>query len=153
MKPQKLIIIISLLFCAVGMNAQSDFFDKMGNNRNVNSVYISKAMLSMTPNINMGGANIKDIANKLEQLEIYTSESKEASTMMKKDIEILARNKTYELLMNLKDGMHTITFYALKNKDKFKELIMVTKEIDQCIVIRMVGDFTMADIQKVTSKR
>ena len=107
----------------------------------------------MAPNIHMGGANIRDIANKLEQLEIYTAESKESSTMMKKDIEVLARNKTYELLMNLKDGMQTITFYALKNKDKFRELIMVTKETDQCVIIRMVGDFTMADIQKVTSKR
>lgn len=153
MKPNRLIIVISLFICAVGMNAQSDFFDKMGMNQDVNSVYISKAMLSMTPNIAMGGANVKDIANKLEQLEIYSSESKEASIMMKKDIEVLARNKTYELLMNLKDGMQTITFYALKNKDKFRELIMVTKEMDQCVIIRMVGDFTMADIQKVTSKR
>lgn len=153
MKPKKLIIVISLLLCAVGMNAQSDFFDKMAGSRNVNSVYISKAMLSMAPNIHLGGANIKDIANKLEQLDIYTSESKESSAMMKKDIEVLARNKTYELLMNLKDGMQTITFYALKNKDKFRELIMVTKETDQCVIIRMVGDFTMADIQKVTSKR
>ena len=152
MKLKGLFIVVTLLMSAVSVQAQGNLFEKLANNKNVNSVYISTAMLSMAPNMDLGKANIKDIVNKLEQLEIYSSESRETSNMMKKELDTFARNRTYELLMNVKDAKSTITFYALKNKDKFKELIMVTSETDQCFIVRMVGDFTMADIQKVTGK-
>lgn len=152
MKLKGLFIALALILSATAIHAQSSLFNKLGNNKSINSIYISKAMLSMAPNTNVGGANVKDIASKLEQLEIYTSETKDAASMMRKEVEILAKNKTYELLMNMKDGGDTVSFYALKNKDKFKELIMVTDESEQCVIIRMVGDFTMEEIQKVTGK-
>ena len=152
MKLKGLFIALAFILSATAIQAQSSLFNKLGNNKSINSIYISKTMLGMASNMSMGAANIKVIANKLEQLEIYTSETKDAANMMKKEMGALSKNKMYDLLMNMRDGESNTSFYALKVKDNFKELIMITDESESCVIIRMVGDFTMEDIQKVTGK-
>uniref|UniRef100_UPI0034D49780 DUF4252 domain-containing protein n=1 Tax=Escherichia coli TaxID=562 RepID=UPI0034D49780 len=50
----------------------------------------------------------------------------------------------------VKDKSDHITFYAKRNKgDSFKDLIMVINDPNECTIIRIVGTFTMEDIQGV----
>lgn len=155
MKLRKLFIAIALLLSCVAIQAQNNLFEKLSNNKNIASVYISKTMMGMTPNLgNMGGANIQDLVSKLDQIEIYSSETNDAASYMKKEIDALVNNRTYELLMNVKDGNEIVTFYAQKNKegkDKFREMIMATVERGNYIIVRMVGNFTAEDIQKIVT--
>lgn len=130
-------------------------FDRLNGHKNITSIYISKSMLDLASNmkINMGNANIKDISRKLDQIEIYTSENKDAAKLMQAESKTFSRNKAYELLMNIKDNEDIVTFYGVKVKETFKELIMITTESEECVIIRMVGNFTAEDIQKVSGKK
>lgn len=133
---------------------QLSLFDRFCSNKNITTVYITKAMLNMAPNdMGMGNVMIKNLAKKLDQIEIYTSETKEAASLMKASTSSLSRNKSYELLMSIKDGDDLTTFYGVKNNNLFKELIMITSETTDCVIIRMIGTFTIEDIQKVANKK
>jgi len=107
----------------------------------------------MMPNMNAGNINVKGLAGKLEQLEIYNSDgNKDASKVMREEIASLVKTKKYEVLMSVKEDGENITFYAYKEKDKFKDLIMFMEEPTECSIIRIVGNFTAEDVQGVMGK-
>lgn len=154
MKIKGLLIAIAVMFSAVAVQAQDQMFEKFSNNNDISTVFISKALLSMAGNMDMGGANIKGLAGKLERLEVYTSESKDAISVMKTEAKKLANDKSFEVLMTVKDKGENTTFYAKKDKDdKFKDLVMFVNEPGECTVIRIVGTFTMEDIQSVVNDK
>lgn len=154
MKAKILLTIAVLMIGSMAIKAQTNMFDRLSNNKEISTVYISKSLLGMMPNMDMGGADIKGLANKLEQLEIYSSEnSKDASKLMRTEIEAMVRAKTYETLMSIKDKDDNITFYAHKDKDKFKDLIMFINEPNECTIIRIIGNFTAEDIQSVMNNK
>lgn len=151
----KILLIAILLFSALGyMQAQNNMFDKLSKQKGITTVYISKSLLSMMPNMETGGANIKGLSGKLEQLEIYSSENnKEAAKLMKEEVNVLVKEKKYEVLMSVKDGDDNVTFYAYKENGKFKDLIMFTEEPGESSIIRIIGNFSAEDVQGVIGKR
>lgn len=156
----KIILLITLIALSFNFTLQAqsnDLFNKLNNNKDITSVYVSKSMISMVPSnfISMQNSNMQNIMNKLDQLEIYTSDTKSSREFMKKEVNSLVNNNTYEILMNIKDGNDLVTFYSIKNKDnkdKIKELIMVTSDNNDYVLIRMVGEFTTDDIKNIINK-
>jgi hypothetical protein len=154
MKTKALLIAVAIMIGAITVQAQDKMFDKFSKNNEISTVFISKALLSMSGNMNMGGANIKSLSNKLERMEIYSSENKNATALMKAEAGKISADKSFEVLMTVKDKADHITFYAKRNKgDTFKDLIMVINDPDECTIIRIVGTFTMEDIQGVMGNK
>lgn len=154
MRIKSLLIGIAFMFSLMAVHGQEQMFEKFSSNNDISTVYISKALLSMAGNMDMGGANIKGLAGKLEKLEIYTSESKDAVKVMKEETGKLAKDKSFEVLMQVKDKGEFVTFYGKKiSGDKFKDLIMHVEEPNECTIIRIVGTFTMDDIQGVINDK
>ena len=155
MKTKNGLIAAIVLLNIVSVSAQ-DLFEKLGDNENITSVYISKALLKMVPGmvteqVNVEGVDIGNIINKLEQIDIYTSDNKEGSQLIRAEAKKLqSQNKSYEVLMKIKDGGDNVIFYAEKEKDKFKSLIMFADDGDECTLIRLLGSFTAEDIQNIT---
>lgn len=152
MKTGIFITIITLMVGISELHAQTDMFDKLSNDKNITTVYISKALLGMIPNKDFGAGNISGLMNKLEQIEIYTGENKKSANLMKSEMKSLTRNKAYEVLMTVKDHGENVTFYAQKEKDSFKDLIMFIEESEECTIIRLIGTFTAEDVQKYTNR-
>lgn len=153
MKLKGLLTAFVFMFSLIAIQAQDKMFERFSNNKDITTVYISKALLSMVPNMETGGVNVKGLANKLEQLEIYTSENKNSIKQMVLEAESLKKNKAFESLMSVKESDQVINFYAQKDgNNKFKDLIMVINESAECTIIRIVGSFTMEDIKKVMDK-
>ena len=157
MKTKIGLIAAIILLNIVGASAQ-DLFEKLGNNDQITSVFISKSLLSMFPsmsdNINVEGVDVKDIVAKLEQIDIYTSDNKEAAQLIRTEAKKLqSQNKAYEMLMKIKNEGEDVIFYAEKDKNnKFKSLVMFVDSSDSCTLIRLLGSFTAEDIQGVTKK-
>ncbi|GHU71915.1 hypothetical protein FACS189413_14260 [Bacteroidia bacterium] len=146
-----------LLLNIIGVPAQ-DLFDKLADNEHITSVYISKALLNMFPamadKVDVDGVDIHKIVNKLEQIDIYTSENKEAMQLIRTEAKKLqTSNKSFEVLMKIKDDGEDVIFYAEKaDKNKFKSLVMFVDSADECVLIRLLGNFTAEDIQEITKK-
>ena len=156
MKTKNWLIAAIVLLNIVGASAQ-DLFEKLGNHDHITTVYISKALLNMFPamadKVDVNGVDVKNIVAKLEQIDIYTSENKEASQLIRTEANKLqSQSRTYEVLMRIKDGSDNIVFYAEKVKDRFKSLVMFVDSGEECTLIRLLGSFTAEDVQNVIKK-
>lgn len=149
----KFIYIALFIVTFIGQaQAQSKLFEKLEDNDNVTAVYISKSLLSMANNLDLGadGPDFKKLANKLDQIEIYSCDD-DAKTiaMMKTEIKNLANTNNLESFMTVKDKGQNVKFYGIKDKGIFKDLIMTIDEAKSATIIRIKGNFTSNDIQNV----
>lgn len=60
------------------------FFDKFADMDGVTSVYISKAMLSLMPDMKTEGVNIGEVASKLDNIQILSCEKPDIIAKLKK---------------------------------------------------------------------
>jgi hypothetical protein len=149
MKARYIILVIAL-FSAATCFGQNKLFDKFSEMDNVTSVYISKAMFQMLPNIDAGGLNLGDMKEKIESLKILTTEDKSTAEKMRKDFSSLEKRDREEL-MRVRDGDTRATFFAIKDGDTITELFMLADSDDNFVIIQLLGRFTLQDIQNITN--
>lgn len=149
MKSKYILILIALFYTSLTF-AQKTLFDKFADMDHVQSVYISKAMFQMMPNIETNGLNLMNMKGKVESLQILNTENKEQAQMMRKEFSDLI-NKQHEELMRVKDGKTNATFYAKQKGDLISELIMLANTERGFSVIQLLGNFTLQDIQDITT--
>lgn len=148
--------IFALIVCIVltTLSANAQMFKTLSNNKDISTVYVSKALLKLAGgmDIDMGGVDIKSLINKLDGVEIYTSEKdsgiKEIDAMSQK----VSVSKDYELLMKVNEDGDDVTFYIKQDsKEIITDFIMFAKESSEATIIRITGAFTMEDIQKIVN--
>jgi hypothetical protein len=159
MKAKKLIIAVILLSCIGSVSAQSSvkdaqtfIFDKFSNDPSITTVFVSKAFLEMIADmkdLNTGGVDIKKIAGKLDQLEIYSVNSRTVQYVQHL-ISRLPKDCGYETLLKVNNN---ISFYAKEDEDGFKELVMSAEDEEGCVVVRMIGTFTSKDVEQIIKGR
>ena len=161
MKTKAFITALLLLANILGVYSQQDFLSKLFDNPNVKTVTISKVGFASFSELFIGhaiersveGVETKHITKKLEQLDILSSDNKETSRQMKTTVENhIAKSKSYEMLMKIKDGTSNIIFYAEQHNKAFKSLIMVIEDNEKYKLIRIKGNFTAEDLRGLTHK-
>ncbi|MFV0545450.1 MAG: DUF4252 domain-containing protein [Bacteroides sp.] len=150
MRTNYFILTLIALMLALGAKAQNKLFDKYSDMRNVSSVYISKAMLSVQTEILTDDVNIGKVANELEGIYIISTLDKAIKTELRKDIQKLISNGKYELLMKQKGTASNSAFYIQRKGEKIRELIMVMDGAASLRFIALVGNLSIKDIQNIT---
>jgi hypothetical protein len=153
----KILIVVAFLFIQWNGFAQDNLFDKLADRDDITQVTVTKALLNMMPGIlssvNVEGIDMKKISLKLEQIDIFTAESKEAKQLIRKTAtELFNKDKSYEILMKIKDGNDNVAFYGQKDGNFIKSLIMVSDDDSVCTLIRLLGKFTTEDIKAIVEK-
>ena len=156
----KYLLIIICIFGSSLTYAQSNtfkgLFEKYEHEDDVTVVNISKAMFKLIPgnvNVSTGNVDIKNIIPKIESLLIITSGKNNIKEKMYSEFKNVAgKDKNFEELMRIKDGKSNVTFNAKKSGDIIKELVMLVHNEDNFVAIQILGNFTLEDIQKITSK-
>jgi hypothetical protein len=149
MKSKYILLLIALFYTSLAFS-QKALFDKFADMDQVQSVYISKAMFQMMPNIETNGLNLMNMKGKVESLQILNTNDKERADMMRKEFFGLV-NKQHEELMRVKDGKTNATFYAKQKGDLISELVMLANTERGFSVIQLLGNFTLQDIQDITA--
>jgi len=147
----KYILIAVCLFCTSIGFAQNKLFEKYTDMDNVTSVYISKAMFQMMPMINNVGVDLMNLKGKIESLQLVSTDNKDRAAQMKKDFSQLVTSQLQEL-MRVKDDKSNVRFYSNMQGDQIKELLMLVDDEDSFTAIRIVGNFTLKDIQDIAKK-
>lgn len=152
MKTKKITLsILVLLFCLIG-NAQNNLFDKYSDLHNVSSVYISKTMIEMNPNLYTKDVFIGKVAGQLDAVYIISTMDNGIKKDLRKDIDEFIQKGKYELLMKQKGVVSRSAFYVKrKGTDQVRELIMITDGAATLKFVSLIGDLTLKDIQKITS--
>ena len=161
MKRNYLMIVLSLLLVQTGFaqDKLSDLFNKLDGKDNVTQVTITKAMLKMMPasssSMDMNGVDVKDIINKLDQIDIYTTKDADTKKMMIKETTDYFKGdggKDYDILMKAKDEKNHVVLFGKKEGDFYTSLVMVATDEENCSLIRMLGKFTPQDVQNITKQ-
>lgn len=150
----KRIYIITLLLslCSVLCYGQHSFFDKYAEEDGVNTVYISKTMLSLFPKgqTNINGINVGDIASRLENIQILSTDNINIIAKLRKETSDINTQNGYEELMRIKeDNERTIIYFKDAAKEKKKEFVLLTDEKDEFTIISIVGDLNLQEIQGI----
>jgi len=131
--------------------AQKEFIDKLGNIDGVTSVYVSKTMLKLLPQLDVKELDLKKISQKMDGVEILTAENQNSAKKLKSGaLSYLQKNK-YEQLMEVKDGKdNTIIYMKQKNKD-FSSFVLLSADGNQTgfTLIALSGSLTLEDIQSI----
>jgi hypothetical protein len=152
MKTKHLIIVLSLLCCRVSVAQENKLFEKYADMDHVTSVYISKAMFQMMPNIENAGMNLMSLKGKVESLQLVTTEKKEQIPQMRKDFSQLVKSQMQEL-MRIRSDNTNVTFYSDTKEDEIQQLLMLADTDSSYTVIRLIGHFKLKDIQELTQSK
>ena len=148
-----LIIAIMATLCSVCSYGQQSFFDKYAEMDGVTSVYITKSMLSLFPKgqTNVNGINIGDIASRLDNIQILSTDEQPIVDKLRKETSHINTRNGYEELMRVReDGEKTTIYFKDGKKDK-KEFVLLVDEKDEFTIISIVGDLTLQEIQGIVN--
>ena len=149
MKMRHLLTALLLLQTTFGF-ANDNWLDKYSDMDGVTSVYISKAMFKLIPNVMSDEINLKDIMGKIESLVILKIDDKNVIARIQK--EMAQKVNRYELLMRIKQNKKDIVFYVDGSEESIKELIMCIDDGEEIFsVIRLLGNFLLEDVQTIVS--
>ena len=149
-----LIIAIMATLCSVCSYGQQSFFDKYAEMNGVTSVYITKSMLSLFPKgqANVNGINIGDIASRLDNIQILSTDEQPIVDKLRKETSHINTRNGYEELMRVReDGEKTTIYFKDSKKDK-KEFVLLQDAKNEFTIISIVGDLTLQEIQGIINK-
>ena len=144
-------ILLFAFILSVSAFAQKEFIDKLGNIDGVTSVYVSKTMLKLLPQLDVKELDLKKISQKMDGVQILTADNLNAVKKLKTSaLSYLQKNK-YEQLIEVKDGKENTTiFMKQKNKD-YSSFVLLSADGNQSAftLIALSGSLTLEDIQSI----
>ncbi len=149
MKLNKILLAGALLLLPLLCQAQKNIFNTYNDMKGVSSVYISKAMIEMNPNLFTKDIYIGKVSGKLDCVQILSTMDSNIKKDMRKDLRALVQSSKYELLMKQKGVVSSSEFYVLKKGDTVKELIMIIDGAATLKYVYLEGDMTLKDIQRI----
>ncbi len=143
---------VAAVLVTASLAAQESFTTKFGSIKGVTSVYVSKALLSMMPDMKSNGMNFAAVASKLDNIQILNTETKAAANALNKGCRQIIVKEKYENLMNVSDGGEHTGIYMKEYARGKKQYIMLNIDEDETSVIVLTGDLTLQDIKNVIGK-
>ena len=157
MKTKTLFTTLFLCFFSVFAFAQeskkvSDLFDKLSESNEVQSVVITKALLQLMPESAAGikGIDMGNLVKKIDHFGIYETGDVKAIEIMRSIAKEIEKDKSFEVLMKIKENDEQSSFFAEKGKDGIvKSFIMFMNESKETTIIRILGNFTSEDMKYI----
>lgn len=149
MKLNKILLAGVLLMLPLFCQAQKNIFNTYNDMKGVSSVYISKAMIEMNPNLFTKDIYIGKVSGKLESVQIVSTMDNNIKKDLRKDLRTLVQSSKYELLMKQKGNVSSSEFYINRKGDKVKELIMIIDGAANLKFVYLEGEMTLKDIQNI----
>lgn len=148
-------LIVSML--ALTSCAQKITFPSLEGQSDVTKIYVGKAMLKMAGG-GISGANIpKDIAKKMDSIEVITSDESSGTKKIKSAFNTYtSENPNMEILVQVDDDKDKINIFAVPDKtpDTYSKVIIyvLDGEDGDTVLVVMNGKITaddLADIAKI----
>lgn len=142
----KRILLLLVCVCMTGMVlAQDALFKKYGNTRGVETVFISKSMLSMMPTV---GVNDKRISSKkIDRIQMLSCERPSMVRTIKAEAVASFERGHYEEMMRMHDGDEQTIIYCRSLGRGINEFVLMETERDEINIINIQGKITLNDIK------
>ena len=147
---KRYLILFALMFSTGLAQAQEDLFKKYAGQDGVSTVYISKTMFEMIPIVESIGLNLVNMKGKISSIQMLSTERPSlAKQMLQESSKMLSKH--HEELMRITEGPKKTTFYIKKKGETIQELLMISDANDSFSLVLLTGEFTLKEIQEITS--
>lgn len=147
---RKIVLTLMMVVAAQMAMAQDWLFKKYEDTKGVETVIISKAMLSLAASsnqlTNVAGMDLRSIANKIDKVRIINCEKSSALSKVKNDVQTAYKKGGFEQLMSSNDDDSKMSVYYRLNGGK-NEFAVVSIEKGELSVVNFVGSLTIDDIK------
>ena len=148
----RIILCVAMMALSLQANAQVKEFEKYADTKNVTYVYISKFMLRMVgkgSSPSVPGVNTQSIMNKLNGIQIISSEEKTSAARLKAETQSIIKQGKYELLLQVDEDDEKVNIYHREGKQQ-SVVVMLSDDDGEVSVIVFSGTFTLEDVMKMT---
>lgn len=152
----KRIYYLSILFVMAVISASAQVntvFDRFSDSKEVTSVYISKVMLRMIPNVDANGLNIGDISTKLDCIRVLSTSNPKMIATISSDFQNEIKKEKYEILLQANDDGEKVVIYMKTGKDAINEYLIAAEELNELNFVLIVGSITPADVMQMNEKK
>lgn len=148
---KRLILMLAMLVSTATTFAQKEFIDQFGDVDGITSIYVSKTMIRLLPKLDAGNMDLKKLSQKLESVQILTSESTKAAARLRKGCHDIFKRNNYEALMEVKEsGKDSATIYLRElSKGRNSFVVFAGDESDLSVIV-ITGAISVEDIQSIT---
>ena len=147
-----ILLILTALTIANRLSAQEALFDKYEDTKGVTTIYISKTMLRMIPDVKAGKHDIGSITSKLDHLRILSCEKASLTPTLIDEAKKIYRSEGYEAIMKMNDDEEKTTIYQRTLKGGKNEFVLLTEEKNEVNIINVVGIITLKDIKDIAGQ-
>lgn len=142
----KRILLLLVCVCMTGMVlAQDALFKKYGNTRGVETVFISKSMLSMMPTVEVNDKRIS--SKKIDRIHMLSCERPSMVRTIKAEAVASFERGHYEEMMRMHDGDEQTIIYCRSLGRGINEFVLMETERDEINIINIQGRITLSDIK------
>ncbi len=144
------------MITAVAASAQTPFFKKCEDAKGITTVLVTKAMLKMAGK--MGGNAQMDsfakslVGEKLDCVEVITSDNAEGFKFLSKQIKMFDKKNGYNMLMKVNDDGDDVKILSSDLGDGKSRYVVIAAEPSEMSVIIMEGTLTLEDVTRCTKK-
>lgn len=149
---KKIILVMVMALTCNMMFAQSALFKKYDNVKGVSTVYISKALLSLIPEMHTGNKDISKIAGKLDHVQILSCERPSLVSEIKSEAISYFKNGGYTNLMKVSDDGGQTIIYGKSLDNGKNEFVLFSYMDDEVNIINVMGKVTLNDIKQISVK-
>lgn len=147
---KRIFTVIAVMMACLSMHAQAELFSKYDNTHGVTTVYVSKSMLSIMPQMKTGGVDIRSIAQKLDNISILTCERPSMIGGIKQNASAIYSRDGYEEVMKLNDSDSHTVIYMKQLSGGINEFALVNTENNVLRIVNIKGRISLRDIQSIT---
>ena len=144
---KKYILLLLIALTAQVATAQKALFDKYEDTKGVETVFISKAMLSFAGSIGGIDKDIVRVVNKLDEVRILNCDKPAVAKKILGEARAIY-SKGYTELMRLNDDGEKVTVYQ-KPVGKKHEYVLLSVERDEVDIINLVGTLTLEELKRI----
>ena len=147
-----ILFLVTALAFSIHASAQKAIFDKYEDTNGVTTIYISKTMLGMIPNVKAGKHDIGNIASKLDYIRILSCEKPALFSKLIDEARKTYRSRNYKTSMKMNDDVEKMTIYQRTLKDGKNEFALLTEDKDEVTIINLMGAITLKDIKDIAGQ-
>lgn len=148
MKKTIIITVFSLL--AQTALSQDALFKKYEDMKGVESVYVSKTLLSLAAgSLNVGDFDLKTVVGKIDHIRVMNCEDGQTAQRIKADALAELKKDRHTELLRRRDGDEQTYIYVGKSGG-MNEYVLLNIDGREVQVVNITGTLTAEDIQRIT---
>lgn len=140
-------LFILMLLISTTMAAQTEMFEKYEDTKGVKTVFISKNVLKLLPDVKVGVKKLSNTTNRLDAVQILECAEAKQAEIIEKDFRNYITNNHFEVVIKANDEDEKITIYQKNLKHEKTCFVLINREGRMLNIIAITGKISIDELK------